>query len=135
MKGIAATGFLVAFLNRNDAYHEWAIQLAEQIDEPLLTCEPVLAETAFHVQNTSATLALIREGLVTLAFDCRAHLIQLTALADRYKDRHPDLADLCIIRMSELHPHHHVITIDREDFRVYRRNKRELIPLICPTKS
>jgi uncharacterized protein len=135
VKGIAATGFLVAFLNRNDAYHEWAIQLAEQIDEPLLTCEPVLAETAFHVQNTSATLALIREGLVTLAFDCRAHLIQLTALADRYKDRHPDLADLCIIRMSELHPHHHVITIDREDFRVYRRNKRELIPLICPTKS
>jgi predicted nucleic acid-binding protein len=135
VKGIADTGFLVAFLNRNDAYHEWAIQLAEQVDEPLLTCEAVLAETAFHVQNTSATLALIREGLVTLAFDCRAHLIQLTALADRYKDRHPDLADLCIIRMSELHPHHHVMTIDRDDFRAYRRNKRELIPLICPTKS
>jgi len=25
-----------------------------------------------------------------------------------------------------------VITVDREDFRVYRRNKRETIPLICP---
>jgi hypothetical protein len=34
--------------------------------------------------------------------------------------------------MSELHPRHSVITIDRGDFRVYRRNKRESIPLICP---
>jgi hypothetical protein len=34
--------------------------------------------------------------------------------------------------MSELFPKHPVITVDREDFRVYRRNKRETIPLICP---
>jgi len=31
--------------------------------------------------------------------------------------------------MSELHPKLPVITVDREDFRVYRRNKREVIPL------
>jgi hypothetical protein len=59
-------------------------------------------------------------------------LAQLTALARRYADRHPDLADLCLIRMSELYPRHSVVTVDREDFRVYRRNKREVIPLICP---
>jgi hypothetical protein len=28
-----------------------------------------------------------------------------------------------------------VITVDREDFRVYRRNKREIIPLICPPED
>jgi uncharacterized protein len=43
-----------------------------------------------------------------------------------------DLADLCLIRMSELHPECHVITVDRADFRVYRRNRREMIPVICP---
>ena len=32
----------------------------------------------------------------------------------------------------ELYPKHSVVTVDREDFRVYRRNKRETIPLICP---
>jgi hypothetical protein len=37
--------------------------------------------------------------------------------------------------MSELHPHHSVITVDRDDFRVYRRNKRETIPLVCPPTS
>jgi hypothetical protein len=34
--------------------------------------------------------------------------------------------------MSELYPSNRVITVDREDFRVFRRNKREVIPLICP---
>ena len=72
------------------------------------------------------------EGLITLAFDCSDHLPQLTSPASRYADRHPDLADLCLIRMSELYPRHSVITVDREDFRIYRRNKREAIPLICP---
>ena len=37
--------------------------------------------------------------------------------------------------MSELFPKHPVITVDRADFRVYRRNKREFIPLICPPEK
>lgn len=132
MKGIADTGFLVAFANRNDAHHEWAISVAGQVAEPLLTCEPVLAETAFHLGSAALVLAMISEGLITLAFRCEDHLPQLAALAERYADRRPDLADLCLIRMSELHPRHSVLTVDREDFRVYRRNKREAIPLVCP---
>jgi hypothetical protein len=75
---------------------------------------------------------MISGGLITIAFACNAHLPQLTALAKRYADRRPDLADLCLIRMSELFPRHAVITVDRNDFRVYRRNKREMVPLICP---
>ena len=132
MKGIADTGFLVAFANRNDRHHEWAVRVAESVTEPLLTCEAVLAESAFHLGSVSVVLAMMREGLMTLAFDCRDHLPQLATLAERYADRHPDLADLCLIRMSELYPRHSVITIDRQDFRVYRRNKREMIPLVCP---
>lgn len=132
MKGIADTGFLVAFLNRNDVHHDWAVGVAARVTEPLLTCEAVLAETASHVESVLLALALISEGLIALAFDCNDHLAQLAALAKRYADRHPDLADLCLIRMSELYPRHSVITVDRGDFRVYRRNKREAIPLICP---
>jgi len=132
VKGIADTGFLVAFVNRADEHHDWAVSIAEQVTEPLLTCEPVLAEAAFHLHSVALVLALVREGLVTLAFDCNDHLSQLEALALRYADRHPDLADLCLIRLSELFPAHSVITVDRQDFRVYRRNKRETIPLICP---
>jgi len=132
MKGIADTGFLVAFANRRDRYHDWAVGIAEQLTEPLLSCESVLAEAAFHLGSCPVVLGMLREGLVTLAFDCSEHLPQLQFLAKRYADRRPDLADLCLIRMSELYPRLPVITVDRADFRVYRRNKREVIPLICP---
>ena len=62
---------------------------------------------------------------------CRT-LDDFNTLAARYSNRAPDLADLCIIRLSEMNPRHPVITVDMEDFRVYRRNRREAIPLICP---
>lgn len=132
MKGIADTGFLVAFANREDRHHAWAVELAEQVSEPLLTCEAVLAEAAFHLRNVPVVLAMVRDGLVVPAFDCTEHLAQLQTLATRYADRHPDFADLCLVRMSELHPRLPVITVDRKDFRIYRRNKREVIALICP---
>jgi uncharacterized protein len=132
VRGIADAGFLVAFANANDNYHAWAVHMAADVTEPLLTCEPVLAEAAFHLNSVSVVLAMVNEGLVELAFDCREHLVQLTRLAERYADRKPDLADLCLVRMSELFPKHPVITVDRRDFRVYRRNKREAIPILCP---
>lgn len=132
MKGIADTGFLVAFANRNDDYHQWAAEVASRVMEPLLTCESVCAETAFHLQSASLVLEMITEGFIQLAFDAREHHEALTALAKRFRDRRPDFADICLIRMSELHPKHVVITTDRKDFRVYRRNKREVIPTLCP---
>ena len=132
MNGIADTGFLVAFANRGDRHHDWALGVAERIDAPLLTCEAVMAETAFHLPSARLALAMITEGLVQLAFDCRDHLPQLLALAQRYADRNPDLADLCLVRMSELHPQDTIVTVDRADFRVFRRNKREVIPIVCP---
>ena len=75
---------------------------------------------------------MLRDNVVRVAFDCESHLDSLYDLAARYADRQPDLADLCLIRMSELYPRHTLLTIDEADFRVYRRNKRDVIPIICP---
>lgn len=135
MKAIADTGFLVAFANARDAHHAWAMDLAERVTEPLLTCEAVLAEAAFHLGDAGVVLAMVADGLLALAFDCGENLPQLAVLAERYADRQPDLADLCLIRMSELYPQHTVITVDVTDFEVYRRNRREVIPLICPPRG
>jgi predicted nucleic acid-binding protein len=132
MKGIADTGFIVAFGNRNDHHHAWAVDVARHITEPLITCEAVLAEAVFHLKSASFVFSLIEDGMLRLAFDCSKNLEQLTALAQRYQDRQPDLTDLCIIRMSELYPRHVVITVDAKDFRVYRRNKRDMIDVLAP---
>jgi hypothetical protein len=69
-----------------------------------LTCDAVLAETAFHLQDSALVLAMIQEGLVRSQFMVAEHLVRLAELAKRYSDRKPDLADLCLIRLSELHP-------------------------------
>ena len=55
-------------------------------------------------------------------------------MAKRYADRQPDLANLCLIRMSELNPQLPVITVD-SDFLIYRRNPRETIPVIMPPEK
>jgi hypothetical protein len=114
---------------------QYDVSVAEQVTDPLLTCEAVLAETAFHLQDVGLVLEMIADGLIALSFDCNDHLPQLAAFAARYQDRKPDLADLCLIRMSEIYPKHSVITVDADDFRVYRRNKREIIPMISPPRG
>jgi uncharacterized protein len=131
MIGIADTGFLVAFANRRDQYFAWAYALAGNVHEPLLTCEAVLAETAFHLRSSALVLRLLETRLVRIAFDPESHRPELGVLAQRYADRQPDLADLCLIRMSELNPKHPVVTVD-SDFRIYRRNRGESIPVMMP---
>ena len=134
MEAIADTGYLVALVRKDDQHHSWATSLAGQLELPLLTCEAVLSETVFHLESSGYVLAMLKRGAIRVAFDCTSHLESLHDLATRYADRKPDLADLCLIRMSELYPRHAVITVDK-DFRVYRRNKREAIPLLSPPRK
>ena len=132
MRAIADTGFLVAFWNRRDTYHEWALEISGRISEPLLTCDAVLAETAFHIGSAGLALSFVERGLVRPVLAIANHVARLQELALRYADQSPDLADLCLIRLSELYPDYPVITTDVTDFRIYRRGRREAIPIIHP---
>src|SRR5438105_7943306 len=99
MNAIADTGFLVALIKDNDQFHNWAVDLAKQITWPVLTCEAVLAETAFHLRSSDRVMGMLRDNVVQLAFDCASHVEHLHELSLRYADRKPDLADLCLIRI------------------------------------
>ncbi len=90
---------------------------------------------AFHLPLSTYVLSLVRDESLEVTFDCGENVAKLAELAERYRDRKPDLADLCLIRMSELYPRHIVITVDESDFRVYRRNKKDAIPLLCPRRA
>ena len=131
MKGIADTGFLVAYLNRRDSHHLWAVDLARMVSEPLLTCQAVLAEAVFYLGSARAVFQAVETGLVRDAFDFSSHFNRLGELARSYEDRNPDMADLCLVCLSESHPRLPVITVDG-DFKVYRRFGRHTIPLIMP---
>ena len=49
---ICDSGLLVAYLNRNDPYHAWAVALMQRVAPPLLTCEPVLTEAVYFLRPT-----------------------------------------------------------------------------------
>jgi predicted nucleic acid-binding protein len=132
LKAIADTGFLVAIANRRDQYHDWAVNLLAELQTPLLTSEAVLSETAFHLQSSRTALLMVESGLVRIAINPEREWPELLRLAEQFDDQRPDLADLCVIRLSEIYPIHKVLTVDGSDFRVYRRNSREPIPVVCP---
>lgn len=134
MNAIADSGFVVAFANSDDIHHQWALEVAARISPPALTCESVLSEAAFHLRSSGLVLEMVEAQLLRPEFDVIANLSQLSQLAQRFRDQTPDFADLCLIRMSELYPRYVVVTVDENDFRVYRRNKRDMIPLLCPPK-
>lgn len=75
---------------------------------------------------------MVESGLVRIALNPEREWTELLRLAEQFDDQRPDLADLCVIRLSEIYPIHKVLTVDGSDFRVYRRNNREPIPVVCP---
>jgi predicted nucleic acid-binding protein len=133
---ILDTGPLVAFLNGRDRHHEWAMLQWAQIDPPLLTCEAVLSEACFVLRGIeggqAAVLELLRRGVVHVAFRLNEHVNQITWLLRKYQDVPMSLADACMVRMSELHADSPVLTLD-DDFRIYRKNKREIISMLSPS--
>ena len=51
------------------------------------------------------------------------------ALMDTYADQPMSLADACLVRMAELLESSCVFTLDGH-FRIYRRNRRQVLPLV-----
>ncbi len=132
---IVDTGPLVAFLSQDDSAHAWAVTVFKQLGAPLVTCDVVIAEAHYLLSRTrngaDGLLALLETGGLQLASLAELDPALLRQLIFRYRDVPMDLADACIVRLSELHPGSAVVTID-QDFLVYRRNRRQSIPLICP---
>jgi predicted nucleic acid-binding protein len=133
---ICDTGPLVAYLNRNDPYHAWAVALMKQIRPPMLTCEAVLTEAAYFLREDRVEVdplfQLLERGALRLDFEMSTHWPRMRTLMARYKQM--DLADAAIVAMSESHSRSQVLTVDRRDFSVYRRNDRQAINFVAPSR-
>lgn len=131
---ICDTGPLLAYLNRNDPHHAWAVTIMKQVRPPMLVSEPVLTEVIYFLREDGLAVdplfLLLEREAIRLDFHISPHWPRLRTLMSRY--RQMDLADASIVVMSELHARSQVLTIDRKDFSVYRRNDRQVIPFVSP---
>jgi uncharacterized protein len=129
---ILDAGPIIAALNRNDRHHVWARKTLPTLGPPYHSCPEAMAEAAAITGRPAAIVEMIQSGEIVLDFDLSAQAGSVLALLKKYADREMDLADACIVRMTELRRNCRVITVDREDFTVYRRNGRELVPIVAP---
>jgi len=135
MQAIVDTGPLVAFLDRSERHHLWAAARVEELDAPLLVCEPVLTEAIYLLARfpkaQDALFGLLQNGALVVAFRLDEHIGVLRRLLQKYRDTPMSLADACVVRMAEIHEDHSVLTLD-SDFTVYRRHGRVPITLMHP---
>jgi len=129
------TGPLVSFLASGVSHHSWTVQQWKRLRPPLLTCEPVLTETAFLLKRVGceadALFALLERGVIRIGLSIEEERGDLRALMHRYRNRPMSLADACLVRLSEIHANGEVFTLD-SDFRIYRRHGNKVIPVLMP---
>lgn len=131
MRPIADTGLLVGFLDESDQYHAWASACFAELRTALITCEAVVAETEYLVPGSGPLLLeMVRRGSLQVAPLLPKEGAALAELMRRYPKM--QFADACIVRLSELAQDAVVYTTDKRDFSVYRRHRRQPIPLVTP---
>jgi predicted nucleic acid-binding protein len=130
------TGPLVAFLNRRDRFHAWAVAQLDEIEPPLLTCEPVLSEACFLLRHDpagpAAVLDLVHDDLLRVGLHVPDEIVALRRLVRRYAELPISLADACLIRLAELNAGSVLLTLD-SDFKIYRMHGRQVVPTRMPT--
>ena len=132
---IVDTGPLVALLNRRERHHSWVVETMDVIEPPIFTCDAVLSEACFLLQDIdggpNAVLELVARGIVRSDFHVMAEVDAVRALVKKFASVPMSLADACLVRMTELDQRSVVLTLD-SDFKIYRRNKRQVVPTLMP---
>lgn len=127
------SGFLVALLSSRDTHHQWAVSQASELPPPWSTCEAVLSE-AFHLlgERGGTNLgALLGRHALLVAFTLAENLEPVVKLIEKYSNVPMGFADACLVRMTETLANPIILTTD-QDFRVYRRHSRQVVPCVTP---
>jgi Predicted nucleic acid-binding protein, contains PIN domain len=134
-RAILDTGPLVALLDRSDFCHSWASEQLKLIQAPLITCDAVIAEACFLLRRYRAATTNIgkwvKRGIIEPRFVLSREAEATFALLDRFADVPKSFADACLVRLSTLHPEYRILTLD-QDFLIYRKNRRQRIPVVMP---
>jgi len=108
------------------------------IEPPLLTCESVVSEACFLLDQTAAGSAAVFQMLerkaIAIQFRLDEHVKEVQALRAKFADVPMSVADASLVRMAEQRNRSAVLTLDA-DFKVYRKYGRHVIPLLLPDTS
>ncbi len=132
---IADAGVIVGLIYERDQWNEWTRAQAVNLPVPYLTCEAVITEACYLLQDVSdgedKVLQMAEFGVLEVRFSLSAEIEAVKALMKKYKNVPMSLADACLVRMSEQIKNSSIFTTDG-DFHIYRKNGKQKISLIIP---
>jgi uncharacterized protein len=138
VRALADTGALLAYLDRDDRWHERCREVLPRLRLPLVTTMAVLTElfhlVGDHAREVDAAWGFVRSGALTVAPIGDADLPAIEMLMRRYRDRPMDLADATLVRVAERESVFNVFTIDHDDFETYRAGRRRRFRIV-PERS
>lgn len=137
---LADSGYWVALLIRQDAFHESALRAARQhLGETLVSTWPVLTEACHLIRReggaakTHEFVRWIRNGGSDLYALPVASLARMATLMDKYRDLPMDLADASLVVLAEELGEGRILSTDERDFRTYRwKNTKPFTNLLLP---
>jgi predicted nucleic acid-binding protein len=127
-RGLIDTGAILAFLDRDDSWHQRCVDSLSSLRLPLATSAAVLTELFHLVRNQPRQRVMawdfVRSAVVTVLAIDDEDLPALEELMRRYADRPMDFADATLVHLARREQLNLVFTIDHDDFEAYRIDGR-----------
>ena len=129
------TGVIVALLDRSERHHKSCEAALEATAGPLVTCEPVIAESCYLLRSLPGAREAILQNVVAGIFQIPFQLSRCASYIQRvlrkYQDCEVDFADACLIHLATEFHTGDVLTLDH-DFEIYRWSGNKPFRLLIP---
>ena len=123
-------GPIIALFNKNDKYHKKILNFLKEYNGILTTSWPVITEVshmlAYNVETQIDLMKWINRGGIKIEQIEIEDIQRIIELSEKYSDIPMDLADACLVVLSERLKIKEIITIDT-DYYIYRTIKKEYI--------
>jgi uncharacterized protein len=118
------TGPIVACLNARDSQHERCKTAFAELPPAVYTCWPVITEAVYllgdYSQATVKLFELLRNQTFRILPLSSNELSDIEAILAKYQDQEFQLADACLMHLAERESISQVLTLDQQDFSLFR---------------
>jgi len=131
------TGVIVALLDRSEQHHARCVEALETLDQPLATCEAVIAESCYLLRGIAGApetvLANVEQGIFQIPLQLNRTAASIRAILRKYRDVPADLADACLVHLADELETGEILTLD-SDFARYRWRRNRAFQMLIPLK-
>lgn len=132
------TGTIIALLDSSDSFHEPCADAIGSTSAPLVTCEPVIAESCYLLRDVDGAAEAILHSVATREFLIPITLseaaLSVRRIMAKYRDKHIDLADAFLIHLANEFKTGEILTVD-SDFQIYRWGRNNHFEILISSRS